>query len=42
MVKFTEEVRFEKIRNYKKADIGALSPVKPDYFIVEVSIKFIK
>ena len=28
MVKFTEEVMFEKIRNYKKADTGDLLPVK--------------
>ena len=36
MVKFTEEVMFEKIRNYMKADNGTLLPVKNDYFSVEV------
>ena len=42
MVKFTEEVMFEKRRNYKKADTGTLLPVKNDYFTVEVSKMFIK
>ena len=42
MGKFPEDVMFEKIRNYKKTDTGALLPVKNDYFTVEVSKMFIR